>query len=129
MAYHRTIPLATYYLWSSTMERAGHFNAPAPVAKPDMILPQINTHHGGHIKRTQPIHDELAAGYARMSANYWRGVEERKRAYRRAIIQAEYERVWKRLDTIAKCDLTHGAEECHLPACIEVKNYHRGCSC
>ena len=82
MAYQRTLPLASYYLWSSAMERAGHFSAPPPVAKPDMILPEINTIVGGHIKRAQPIHDELSASYARMSAAYWRGVEQRKRVYR-----------------------------------------------
>jgi len=78
-AYRRTVPLASYYLWSSTMERAQY---PPPVAKPDMVLPEINTVVGGHIKRSQPSHDELAAGYARISAEYWYGVEQRKKAYR-----------------------------------------------
>jgi hypothetical protein len=103
-AYRRTFPLASYYLWSSTMERA-HY--PEPVAKPDMVLPEINTLTGGHIRRTQSLHDELAASYARISAEYWRGVNERKKAYREAIINREYERVWKRLDTIANCELPH----------------------
>jgi hypothetical protein len=76
-----------------------------------MILPEINTIVGGHMKRTQPIHDELAAGYSRISAEYWRGVEERKKEYRRAVINGEYERSWKRLDSMAKCVLTHGSED------------------
>lgn len=110
--YHRTAPLASYYLWSSTMERSGHLNAPPPVAKPNMVLPEINNIVGGHVKPTQPIHDELAAGYARMSSEYWYGVNERKKVYRRAVINGEYERVWKRLDTMAKCELgTHSEGE------------------
>jgi hypothetical protein len=107
-AYRRTAPLASYYLWSSTIERSQY---PPPVAKPDMVLPEINTIVGGHIKRTQPIHDELAAGYARISAEYWRGVEERKKEYRRAVINGEYERSWKRLESMAKCELTHGSSD------------------
>ena len=100
-AYRRTVPLASYYLWSSTMERAQY---PPPVAKPDMVLPEINHVVGGHIKRAQPIHDELAANYARMSAEYWHGVEVRKKEYRRAVINREYERVWTHLSTVAKCE-------------------------
>jgi hypothetical protein len=77
-----------------------------------MILPEINTLTGGHIQRAQPLHDELAANYARISSQYWHGVEERKKAYRRAVINGEYERAWKRLDTMAKCELgTHSEEE------------------
>jgi uncharacterized protein (DUF608 family) len=93
------------------MERAGQFSGPPPATKPDMVLPEINTIVGGHIKRTQPIHDELAAGYARISAEYWRGVEERKKAYRRAVINGEYQRVWNSLDSMAKCELSHDSEE------------------
>jgi hypothetical protein len=73
-----------------------------------MVLPEINTIVGGHTKPRKPIHDELTANYARISSQYWFGVEERKKAYRRAVINEGYERAWKRLDTMAKCELgTH----------------------
>lgn len=98
-AYRRTVPLASYYLWTSTIERTQY---PPPVAKPDMVLPEINTLVGGHIKRTQPLHDELAANYARMSAEYWYGVEQRKKAYRRAVINGEAR---------AKYELSHDSED------------------
>jgi len=95
------------------MERAGKFSEPPPVAKPDMVLPEINTIIGGHIKPTQPIHDELSAGYKRISAEYWYGVNQRKKAYRRAVINGEYERVWKRLETLANCEIGTHTEEDH----------------
>jgi len=74
-----TRPFNEHLLWKGKIQQA---NYPKPTRKPPMILPEINW-LTGHVMNPPDIHREMNAAYATYSQQYWLGVEERKRAYRK----------------------------------------------
>jgi hypothetical protein len=65
-------PFNEHLLWKSKA------NYPRSVAKPPMILPNINSLTGKEINPPD-IHSEMNKAYAAYSRAYWLGVERRRR--------------------------------------------------
>ena len=73
-----TRPFNENLLWKGKIQTAKY---PTPSAKPEMILPKINSLTGKLIDSLSKPGD-LEKNYSEMSKKYWAGVEERKLAYR-----------------------------------------------
>ena len=73
-----TRPFNEHLLWKGKIQMA---NYPKSVAKPPMILPEINWLTGKEINPPD-IHKERNRMNASLSRDYWFGVERRKQEYR-----------------------------------------------
>lgn len=73
-----TRPFNEHLLWKGKIQIAKY---PPPSAKPEMILPKINSLTGKLIDSLSKPGD-LENNYLEMRKKYWAGVEERKLAYR-----------------------------------------------
>jgi hypothetical protein len=73
-----TYPFNEHLLWKGKIQKA---NYPKSIAKPRMILPEINW-LTGKVMNPPDIHEEINEAYRLYSQKYWLGVEERKRIYR-----------------------------------------------
>ena len=77
-----TRPFNEQILWKGAIQRA---NYPKTTRKPPMNLPEINWLTG--YPMNQPNHSkEMNVAYAAYSRQYWLGVEERKQAYRKRMV-------------------------------------------
>ena len=64
------------------------------IRKQPMVLPKINTLHGGHIEEKPSIHDQMNANYEKYSKTYWEGVKKRNEEKYPSKIT-----VWENLDS------------------------------
>jgi len=77
-----TRPFNEHLLWKGKIQKANYIT---PSAKPQMILPKINS-LTGKVMDSLVKPDDLEKNYSEMSQKYWAGVEERKMAYRGKIL-------------------------------------------
>jgi len=80
-----TRPFNEHLLWKGKIQRA---NYPKPIAKPPMILPEINSLTGKEMNPPN-IHKDMNKLYAQYSQEYWQGVNQRKYLYRLANFVSE----------------------------------------
>jgi hypothetical protein len=80
-----TRPFNEHLLWKGTLQKA---NYPKSIAKPPMILPEINPLTGKEMNPPN-IHKDMNILYAQYSRAYWHGVNQRKYLYRLANFVSE----------------------------------------
>ena len=80
-----TRPFNEHLLWKGKIQKA---NYTTPLAKPQMILPKINS-LTGKVMDSLVKPGDLEKSYSVISKKYWTSVEERKRAYRENFRQTD----------------------------------------
>ena len=84
----KTRPLNSDALWKSVMMKSDENRTPT-VPKKNMILPNVNSLTGCYKEPVPSLHEEILTSSAKMSKDYWYGVELRKLFYRQNRTQDE----------------------------------------